>query len=101
MAKDYLGQAGTFLQAEASKKAAEPKRKPAQTAKKKNADKTPAEPIKADTIPAGYILKPEPKSKHLNLLLQQSVYDALKAKAEAAGTSVNDLANQILKEATL
>lgn len=86
MAKDFTSQAGIFLQAEAEKKA------PAKSKSKANKP----DPTKADNIPIGYALKPESKSKRLNLLIRPSIYEALKDKAQAAGTSVNDYINEIL-----
>lgn len=87
MAKDFTSQAGVFMQAEAEKKAtkAPAKSKPIKT-----------DPAKTDSIPIGYALKPESKSKRLNLLIRPSIYEALKDKAQAAGTSVNDYINEIL-----
>lgn len=55
-----------------------------------------AETIKADNLPIGYEIKPESKTKRLNLLIRPSIYEALKDKAQAAGTSVNDYINEIL-----
>lgn len=52
--------------------------------------------------PEGYKLNPlfvETKSKRLQLLIQPSLYDKLKAKAQSEGKSVNDTVNTILQEA--
>ena len=43
----------------------------------------------------------ETKSKRLQLLIQPSLHEKLKAKANQEKTSVNDLVNQILKESIL
>ena len=43
----------------------------------------------------------ETKSKRLQLLIQPSLHEKLKAKANQEKTSVNDLVNQILKESVL
>ncbi len=52
--------------------------------------------------PEGYKVNPlyiEKKSKRLQLLLQPSLYDKLKAKADGEGSSVNDTLHRILEEA--
>lgn len=52
--------------------------------------------------PEGYKLNPlyiETKSKRLQLLIQPSLHEKLKRKAQAEGTSVNDLVNSILQDA--
>jgi len=59
-----------------------------------------AVPAKA---PEGYKLNPlyvETKSRRLQLVLQPSLYDRVKAGAAAAGLSVNEYCHQILDEAT-
>ena len=43
----------------------------------------------------------ETKSKRLQLLIQPSLHEKLKVKANQEKTSVNDLVNQILKESVL
>lgn len=63
---------------------------------------TPAETKKPDKAPEGYKLNPlyvETKSKRLQLLIQPSLHEKLKKKAQAEGTSVNDLVNGILQDA--
>lgn len=53
--------------------------------------------------PEGYKLNPlyiETKSRRLQLVLQPSLYDRVKARAKAAGLSVNEYVHQILDEAT-
>lgn len=50
-------------------------------------------PVKAATGPSR-----ETKSKRIQVLMRPSLYDALKARADAEGYSVNDLINIILKE---
>lgn len=68
---------------------------------------TPAEeteaPTTVTTIPApeGYKVNPlyiETKSKRLQLLIQPSLLEKLKGKAQAEGRSVNDLVHFILEE---
>lgn len=61
---------------------------------------TEAVPAKA---PEGYKLNPlyvETKSRRLQLVLQPSLYDRVKARAKASGLSVNEYCHQILDEAT-
>lgn len=62
-------------------------------------DETAKRPAKA---PEGYKLNPlyiETKSKRLQLLIQPSLHEKLKARAKAEGTSVNDIVNTILQDA--
>lgn len=49
--------------------------------------------------PEGYKLVPEVKSKRLQLLIQPSLYNRIKEKAEKTGTSVNDTIHNILSKA--
>lgn len=52
--------------------------------------------------PEGYKLNPlyiETKSKRLQLLIQPSLHEKLKRKAQSEDTSVNDLVNNILQDA--
>lgn len=61
-----------------------------------------ADAKKPDKAPEGYKLNPlyvETKSKRLQLLIQPSLHEKLKKKAQAEGTSVNDLVNSILQDA--
>lgn len=61
-----------------------------------------ADAKKPDKAPEGYKLNPlyvEKKSKRLQLLIQPSLHEKLKKKAQAEGTSVNDLVNGILQDA--
>lgn len=62
-------------------------------------DLTPAEPENGsqDRPPEGYKLNPkyiEKRSKRIQLVVQPSLYDKLKAAADAAGLSLNEYANQ-------
>lgn len=69
---------------------------PAET---KPESRTAPKPSKA---PEGYKLNPmyiETKSKRIQVLIQPSLHDKLKAKAQSEGTSVNDLIHTILAEA--
>ena len=63
-----------------------------------------AEPAEKTVAPApeGYKVNPlyiEKRSKRLQMLLQPSLYDKLKARAEGEGCSVNDTLHRILEEA--
>ena len=61
-----------------------------------------AEAKRPDKAPEGYKLNPlyiETKSKRLQLLIQPSLHEKLNRKAQAEGTSVNDLVNSILQDA--
>lgn len=56
----------------------------------------------AAVVPEGYKLNPlyvEKRSKRVQLLLQPSLHQKIKDKAEAAGKSVNDIIHSILEEA--
>ena len=68
-----------------------------EAAPKKNAG---ADPGKTDApdIPKGYRLVKETKSERMHIMLRPSIKEGLKAKADAQGTSVNDLINSILEE---
>lgn len=76
--------------------AAQTKKRTPTTAKKPT--KAPAAP-EAPVAPEGYIIKPEPKTRRLQLLIAPSLYDQVKAAADAAGKSVNLQINEILAEA--
>ena len=86
MSKEFTSQAGGFMQS-VEKKA---------PVKKAGKGKTDAKPIKADNIPLGYELKPESKSKRLNLLIRPTVYEAIKDKAKAEGVSTNEYINNLI-----
>lgn len=49
--------------------------------------------------PEGYKVVPEAKSKRLQLLIQPSLYNRIKEKAEETETSVNDTIHSILSKA--
>lgn len=58
--------------------------------------------VKKEDIPAGYKMNPlfvEIKSRRLQLLVQPSLYEAIKAKAKAEGISVNEFAHRALEKA--
>lgn len=49
--------------------------------------------------PEGYILIPERKTRRLQLLIGPTLYNQVKAKAEAAGQSTNEYINNVLTDA--
>lgn len=70
----------------------------------KSEGKTPAttEAKIPDKAPEGYKFNPlyiETKSKRLQLLIQPSLHEKLKRKAQVENTSVNNLVNSILQDA--
>lgn len=57
---------------------------------------------KAAEAPEGYKVNPlyiETKSRRLQLLVQPSLHDKIKARANASGRSVNEYIHSILEEA--
>lgn len=69
----------------------------------KQAKKTKASPAPkgAEKPPAGYKRNPEfieMRSKRFQLLTQPSVYDAVKARAEADGVSMGEVINRAIAE---
>lgn len=69
---------------------------------------TPAEEREADATtvtapaPEGYKVNPlyiEKRSKRLQLLVQPSLYDKIKAQADGEGCSVNDFIHRVLEDA--
>lgn len=62
---------------------------------------TPEEPETPSKAPEGYKINPlyiETKSKRVQILIQPSVYEAVKEKARAEGISTNEAINQALKQ---
>lgn len=58
---------------------------------------------KKKEAPEGYKVNPEfieVKSRRVQLVLQPSLYDKVKARAKASGVSVNEYVHSILEEAT-
>lgn len=49
-------------------------------------------------VPEGYILRPEPKTVHVHLLMQPSLKERLKGEADQQGISVNEMIHRILLE---
>lgn len=69
------------------------------TAQEESEKRTPTATAHA---PEGYRLNPlyiEKRSKRLQLLVQPSLYETIKAKADAEGSSVNDFIHRVLEEA--
>lgn len=57
----------------------------------------------AEKLPEGYKRNPllvETKSRRLQLVLQPSLFERVKAKAKASGLSVNEYVHQVLDKAT-
>lgn len=57
--------------------------------------------LKFASVPDGYKLNPkyiEKRTKRIQLVVQPSLYDKLKAAADAAGLSLNEYANQAFKD---
>lgn len=81
-----------------------PKAKP--TSKKATAPKSPkakATTKDGEKAPEGYKLAPqyiETKSKRVQLLVQPSLYEAVKAKASSLGISTNEAFNEALRQYT-
>lgn len=58
--------------------------------------------VEKKDIPAGYKVNPlfvEIKSRRLQLLVQPSIYEAIKEQAKAKGISVNEFAHRALEKA--
>lgn len=58
--------------------------------------------VKSNSAPEGYKVNPmyiETKSRRLQLLVQPSLYEILKANATAEGNSVNDYVHTLLEAA--
>lgn len=96
--KSFAGQMNPALKTPAAAfiSAAEPEAAPAQPTPSSAVDVTaPA--------PDGYMINPiyiEKKTRRLQLLIKPSLYNAVKAKADAEGQSVNECINAILEAAT-
>lgn len=81
---------------------AEPRKATTTAAKKPEKTSTDTK-VKTTDAPEGFKANPlfvETKSRRMQLLVQPSLYDAIKAKATAEGRSVNELVHSIL-EATI
>lgn len=73
------------------------------TAQEETQEEEQKTPRAAEKPPEGYKRNPlyvETKSRRLQLVLQPSLYDRVKAKAKAAGLSVNEYVHTILDNAT-
>ena len=76
---------------------------PKKTATKPKSPKAKPTTKDRETAPEGYKLAPqyiETKSKRVQLLLQPSVYEAVKAKASSLGISTNEAISEALKAYT-
>jgi len=78
----------------------QPTRSERKPAKKKAATASAPEPIPtpAEGIPKGYVLKEEPKSQRLQLLLRPSIFKDLKEESARTGKSVNAICNDVLAD---
>lgn len=73
------------------------------TADTEDTEPKPTQPQPTGKPPEGYKVNPlyvETKSRRLQLVLQPSLYERVKAGAAAAGLSVNEYVHQILDNAT-
>lgn len=69
---------------------------------REEAEASSAAHVKTTDAPEGFKANPlfvETKSRRLQLLVQPSLYDAIKARATAEGQSVNELVHSILEAA--
>lgn len=85
--KDSLNPAMNFISKESIEKA--------------DGDQTVPETTKSGKPPKGYKLNPlyvETKSRRLQLLVQPSLHEKLKTKANENGMSLNELVNTILQD---
>lgn len=83
-----------------------PKAKPTSKTAKKDAPKLPkskATTKDGERAPEGYKLAPEfieTKTKRVQLLVQPSLYEAVKAKASSLGISTNEAISEALRQYT-
>lgn len=95
--KESINPAMSFISRESIERAeGETSATEEETTAKEETAKNPAK------TPAGYHINPlyiENKSKRLQLLIQPSLHEKLKARAQAECTSVNNLVNIILQDA--
>lgn len=64
-------------------------------------EKTEPKPARSRKAPAGYKPNPEyieKRTRRVQMLIQPSLYDLLKAKAEAEGISTNEAINKAIEE---
>mgnify|MGYP005964692095 FL=1 len=69
---------------------------------REEAEASSAAHVKTTDAPEGFKANPlfvETKSRRMQLLVQPSLYDAIKARATAEGQSVNELVHSILEAA--
>ena len=98
MTKEFTTQAGRFLQAEKERQAAAKEQEGEKTKPKQKDTAAQKQEVNHTQIPTGYELKPESKTKRVNLLLRPTIYEIAKKKAEAKGISFNDYVNNLLQE---
>lgn len=61
--------------------------------------KTNTENVVSESVPTKRnVIKRETRSKRVNLLVKPSIYEAIVAKAEANGVSVNELINGYMED---
>lgn len=91
---------------EAEEEKRPPKAKPTSKTAKKDAPKLPkskATTKDGERAPEGYKLAPEfieTKTKRVQLLVQPSLYEAVKAKASSLGISTNEAISEALRQYT-
>lgn len=100
--KDALNPAMQFI----STPEPEPEETPAAPAeerpRKRRPSAAPEKPLRASNAPEGFKVDPrfiEKKTRRLQLLLRPSLFEKLKARAEAEGLSVNELTDILLEDA--
>lgn len=54
--------------------------------------------IKDINLPRGFMVAPQPKNRHMHILVQQSTADDIKAISANQGISMNELVNRILRD---
>ena len=72
------------------------------TPEPEEAPAAPEKPLRASDAPEGFKVDPrfiEKKTRRLQLLLRPSLFERLKARAEAEGLSVNELTDILLEDA--
>ena len=100
--KDFSAKAGASLRA-ASQFLADEETPASSTATTRTSPTPTGDKTAARKAPDGYKVNPEyieTKSKRLQLVVQPSLYDKVKARATAGGLSVNEYIHRVLEEAT-
>lgn len=73
-------------------------KKAAGKSKNKKTTETAQTTVTTQGIPAGYVLRKEPKSDRLQVLIAPSIKAELKNKAKADSISVNELVNRLIEK---